>query len=72
MSAGHIATLLSSRGPDFSQKGKDKKLSLAGLMWPAGRILPPPVLEERGYQGFCDESTKTLAPKSMRGGVAKK
>ncbi len=42
-SAGHIAPLLVSRGPHFSQKGKvkAKKLAFAGRMWPAGRMLPP-------------------------------
>ncbi len=61
-STGHIAPLLVSRGPHFSQKGKvkAKKLAFAGRMWPAGRMLPPSLLRAQSakvqllkYYKFC-------------------
>ena len=53
---GYIRPLFVTRGPKSSQKCQFKanKLAFAGRIWPAGRMLPPPVLvASRPKVDFC-------------------
>ncbi len=47
LSAGHIGIIIVSRGPKSGQICffKAKNEAIAGRMWPAGRMLLPPVIE---------------------------
>jgi hypothetical protein len=46
--AGHIVSFFVSHGPHYSQEGsfQTKKSPFAGRMWPTGRMLPPPAINQ--------------------------